>query len=98
MLRLLLYDYQRTARYYTIYRTLKNWSSDDFTTILLDKLRLLATTISEAVTTISAGTLQLLLALISYRAKARKELRREPPMVPRRACVVCGMMYPYTLL
>lgn len=33
-LRLLLCDYQRTARYYTIYRTLKRWSSDDFTTIL----------------------------------------------------------------
>ena len=36
------------------------------------------------VTTIPAGTLRLLLALIGYRAKARKELRREPPMVPRR--------------
>ena len=35
-------------------------------------------------TTIPAGTLRLLLALISYRAKARKELRRKPPMVPRR--------------
>lgn len=33
-LRLLLCDYQRTARYYTIYRTFKQWSSDDFTTIL----------------------------------------------------------------
>ena len=33
-LRLLLYDYQQTARYYTIYRTFKRWSSDDFTTIL----------------------------------------------------------------
>lgn len=33
-LRLLLCDYQRTARYYTIYRTFKHWSSDDFTTIL----------------------------------------------------------------
>lgn len=33
-LRLLLCDYQRTARYYTIYRTLKRWSADDFTTIL----------------------------------------------------------------
>lgn len=32
-LRLSLYDYQRTARYYTIYRTFKNWSSDDFATI-----------------------------------------------------------------
>ena len=46
-------------------------------TILLEKLRLLATTIS-------AGTLRLLLTSISYRAKARKELRRKPPMVPRR--------------
>ena len=73
-LRLLLYDYQRTARYYTIYRTFKSWSSDDFTTIP----RLLATTIP-------AGTLRLLLTSISYRAKARKEMRREPPMVPRRA-------------
>ena len=36
-------------------------------------------------TTIPAGTLRLLLALISYRAKARKELRRKPPMVPRRS-------------
>nr|DAH47494.1 MAG TPA: hypothetical protein [Caudoviricetes sp.] len=32
-LRLLLCDYRRTACYYTIYRTFKNWSSDDFTTI-----------------------------------------------------------------
>lgn len=35
-------------------------------------------------TTIPARTLRLLLALIRYRAKARKEMRREPPMVPRR--------------
>lgn len=34
MLKLLLYNYQQTARYYTIYRTFKQWSSDDFTTIL----------------------------------------------------------------
>ena len=33
-LRLLFCDYQWTARYYTIYRTFKQWSSDDFTTIL----------------------------------------------------------------
>nr|DAZ63411.1 MAG TPA: hypothetical protein [Caudoviricetes sp.] len=33
MMRLLLCDYQRTARYYTIYRTFKHWPSDDFTTI-----------------------------------------------------------------
>lgn len=64
-LRLLLCDYQRTVRYHTIYGTFKRWPSDDFTTIL----RLLATTIP-------AGTLRLLLALISYRAKARKEMRR----------------------
>ena len=44
----------------------------------------MATTIPEAVTTIPAGTLRLLLDLISYRAKARKELRRKPPIVPRR--------------
>nr|DAG23309.1 MAG TPA: hypothetical protein [Caudoviricetes sp.] len=35
-------------------------------------------------TTIPAGTLRLLFALIGYRATARKEMRREPPMVPRR--------------
>ena len=34
------------------------------------------TTILEAVTTIPAGTLRLLLTSISYRAKARKEIRR----------------------
>lgn len=34
MLKLLLYNYQQTARYYTIYRTFKQWSSDDFKTIL----------------------------------------------------------------
>ena len=44
----------------------------------------MATTIPEAVTTIPAGTLRLLLVLIGYRAKARKEMRRKPPMVPRR--------------
>lgn len=33
MLRPLLYDYQRTTLYYTIYRTFKSLSSDDFTTI-----------------------------------------------------------------
>ena len=33
-LRLLAYDYQRAVRYYTIYRTFKQRSSDDFTTIL----------------------------------------------------------------
>nr|DAE57031.1 MAG TPA: hypothetical protein [Caudoviricetes sp.] len=32
-LRLLLYDYRLTDRYYTIYRTFKSKSSDDFTTI-----------------------------------------------------------------
>lgn len=44
----------------------------------------MATTIPEAVTTIPAGTLRLLLTSIGYRAKARKEMRRKPPMVPRR--------------
>nr|DAO82490.1 MAG TPA: hypothetical protein [Caudoviricetes sp.] len=43
---------------------------------MLEKLRLLATTIPEAITTIPAGTLRLLLTSISYRAKARKEIRR----------------------
>ena len=32
-LRLLLCDYQRTVRYYTIYRTFKSQSYDDFATI-----------------------------------------------------------------
>ena len=32
-LRLLLCAYQRTVRYYTIYRTFKGWPSDDFATI-----------------------------------------------------------------
>nr|DAP09800.1 MAG TPA: hypothetical protein [Caudoviricetes sp.] len=36
------------------------------------------------VTAIPAGTLRLLLTSISYRAKARKEIRRQPSMVPRR--------------
>lgn len=35
-----------------------------------------ATTITELVTTIPAGTLRLLPTSISYRAKARKEIRR----------------------
>lgn len=48
----------------------------------------MATTISEAVTTIPAGTLRLLLTSISYRAEARKELRRKPPMVPRRSAAL----------
>ena len=44
----------------------------------------MATTIPESVTTIPAGTLRLLLTSIRYWAKARKEMRRKPPMVPRR--------------
>ena len=44
----------------------------------------MATTIPEAVTTIPSGTLRLLLTSISYRAKARKEIRRYPSTVPRR--------------
>ena len=55
-------------------------------------------------TTIPAGTLRLLLTSISYRAKARKEMRRKPPMVPRRprplplgcpavAGMVCDMLH-----
>lgn len=107
-LRLLLYDYQRTARCYTIYGTFKSWLSDDFTTI-------------------PAGTLRLLLALIGYRAKARKKcgesrqrfraarrwsctggdadpsagapgaaLARDPHTVEadrRRACMVCDLLH-----
>lgn len=85
LLRLLLYDYQWTARCCTIYRTFKQLSSGDFTTICREKLRLL-------VTTIPAGTLRLLLTSISYRAKARKEMRWEPPMVPRRPpCHAAGL-------
>ena len=38
-LRLLLCDYRRTIRYYTIYRTFKSLSSDDFTTIGYDYSR-----------------------------------------------------------
>lgn len=86
--RLLPCDYQRTARYYTIYRTFKRWSSDDFTTILrllsIRLLRIYTYNCEYYATTIPAGTLRLLLASIGYRAKARKEMRREPPMVPRR--------------
>lgn len=55
----------------------------DYLTMVRKKtLRLLATTIS-------AGTLRLLFALIGYRAKARKEMRREPPVVPRRTPLDC---------
>ena len=54
----------------------------------------MATTIPEAVTTIPAGTLRLLLTSISYRAKARKELRRKPPMVPRRPPRPCRWTAP----
>ena len=65
----------------------------------LTTLRLLATTIPEAVTTIPAGTLRLLLTSIGYRATARKEMRREPPMIPRRPaaglpCLVEGARMP----
>nr|DAM22508.1 MAG TPA: hypothetical protein [Caudoviricetes sp.] len=63
-------------------------------TILLEKLRLLATTIPKAVTTIPAGTLRLLLTSISYRAKARKEVRRKPPMVPHRPPCLCRWIAP----
>nr|DAY84072.1 MAG TPA: hypothetical protein [Caudoviricetes sp.] len=52
------------------------------------------TTIPEAVTTIPAGTLRLLLTSISYRAKARKEMQREPPMVPRRPPRSCRWTAP----
>lgn len=45
-------------------------------------------------TTISAGTLRLLLTSISYRAKARKEIRREPPVVPRRQPCPCRWTAP----
>ena len=88
MLRLSACDHQRTARYYTIYRTFKQWSSDDFTTILrLFSIRLLCIytyNYGYYATTIRRERLRLLLTSVSYRAKARKEMRREPPMVPRR--------------
>nr|DAX23026.1 MAG TPA: hypothetical protein [Caudoviricetes sp.] len=54
----------------------------------------MATTIPEAVTTIPTGTLRLLLTSISYRAKARKEIRREPPVVPRRPPRSCRWTAP----
>ena len=58
------------------------------------------------VTTISAGTLRLLLTSISYRAKARKRYggsrqwfraaRRAPAAgLPRRAGMVCDVLHPY---
>ena len=87
-LRLLHCDYQRTVRYYTIYRTFKCLSSDDFTTI------------PEAATTIPAGTLRLLLTSIGYRAKARKEMRRQaasgsaPPDWHSLRCVALSGMDP----
>lgn len=52
-------------------------------------LRLFYDYLSGETTTIPAGTLRLLLTSISYRAKARKEMRREPPMVPRRPPCPC---------
>lgn len=70
-LQLLFCDYQRTACYYTIYRTFKQWSSDDFTTIS----RLFAWINYDY-------RLRLLLTSIGYLAKARKEIRRQPSMVP----------------
>lgn len=51
----------------------------------------MATTIPEPFTTIPAGTLRLLLTSISYRAKARKEIRRQPSMVPRRPPPAAGL-------
>lgn len=54
----------------------------------------MATTIPEAVTTIPAGTLRLLLTSISYRAKARKEIRRQPLVVPRRPPCPCRWTVP----
>lgn len=52
-------------------------------------LRLFYDYLSGETTTIPAGTLRLLLTSIGYRAKARKEIRREPPMVPRRPPRLC---------
>lgn len=54
----------------------------------------MATTIPETVTTIPAGTLRLLLTSISYRAKARKEIRRQPSMVPHRPPRPCHWTAP----
>nr|DAY97075.1 MAG TPA: deaminase [Caudoviricetes sp.] len=58
-----------TIRYIGLSKASCLMTYDYSATILLEKLRLL-------VTTIPAGTLRLLLALIGYRAKARKEIRR----------------------
>lgn len=59
-------------------------SQENATTITL---RLLATTIP-------AEALRLLLTSISYRAKARKEMRRKPSMVPRRPPRSCCWIAP----
>ena len=91
--RLLLYDYQRTIRYYTIYGTFKSWSSDDFTTIP----RLFYRRNYDY-------WLRLLLASISIGRKPEKRYggsrqwfrtaRRAPAAgLPRRACMVCDMLH-----
>lgn len=93
MIQLLLCDYQRTVRCYTIYRTFKRWSSDGFTTIL----RLSATTIP-------AGALRLLLTFIGIGRKPEKRygdsrqwfraaLRALIAGLPRRAGMVCGVLH-----
>ena len=71
-LRLLLCDYQRTARYYTIYRTFKRWLSDDFATI----------------PRLSAGrSYDYCSPLLDIGRKPEKRCGDKPPAVPRRRAV-----------
>lgn len=108
MLRLLLCDYQRTARYYTIYRTFKEWSSDDFATIsrlfywrnydcwlrLFQKLLRL----------FQPGRYDYCSSLLAIGRKPEKRCgesrqwfraaRRAPATgLPRRACLVCDVLH-----
>ena len=85
-IRLLLYDYQRTAGCYTIYGTFKQWSSDDFTTICREKLRLLLTSISYRAK--------------ARKRDAAKAANGSAPLavppaagLPRRAGMVCDMLH-----
>ena len=97
-LRLLLYYYQRIARYYTIYRTFKGWSSDDFTTILrlfywrnYDYwLRLF----QKLLRLFQLERYDYCWPLLAIGRKPEKELRREPPMVPRRPPRPCHWTAP----
>ena len=90
MLKLLLYNYQQTARYYTIYRTFKQWSSDDFTTIL----RLFVGRNYDYWLRLFQNLLRLFqperydycLPLLAIGRKPEKRRGGKPPVVPRRPC------------